>query len=137
MSIEKNTIIATRIMEEFLNRNNPAVVDEHFAQDFLNHSPQFNAPPDREGLKQMVALLHRTFPDIRFTAEDQIVTEDRIVIRLRTTGRNTGVFMGMQPTDRKVDFSSISILHLDRNGKVKERWNIADQMEVLHQLGLM
>jgi len=136
MSVEERSIIAARIVEEFLNKNNPAVVNELFAVDFVNHSPQFGVTPDREGLKQMVALLHQAFPDICFAIEDLIVENYKIVIRMKTTGKHTGEFLGIQPTNKNVDFSSISILRLE-NGKIKERWNVADQMEVIRQLGLM
>ena len=64
MSVEENKALSIRIIDEFINKNNAAVADELFAEDFVNHNPQFGVNPDIEGLKQMISLLHQGFPDV-------------------------------------------------------------------------
>jgi len=136
MSVEKNKALMTRIIEEFVNKNIPAVADELFADDFVNHSPQFGVTPDREGLKQMIALLHQGFHDYHITIEDMIAENDKVVARMRTTGKHTGELLGIQSTNKSVDFYQISIIRIEE-GKVKERWNVNDQLEAMRQLGLI
>ena len=136
MGVEEKRVLATRIIEGFINKNNPVVADELFADDFVNHSPQYVVSPDRDGLKQMIALLHHGFPDIQFILDDSIVENDKVVLRMRCTGKHKGEFIGIQPTNKSIDTSSISILRLE-NGKVKERWNVTNQLETMQQLGLM
>ena len=136
MSVEENKAITRRIVEEFINKNDPAVADELFADDFVNHSPRYGVNPDREGLKQMIALGWQAFPDFHLTIEDMIAENDKVVARMRTTGTNTGEFMGIQPTNKSLDSYQISIVRIE-GGKVKERWNVANQLETMRQLGLM
>jgi len=51
-------------------------------------------------------------------------------------GTDKGGYIGMPPTGKKVSFAGVGILHF-ANGKVSERWTIADSMTLLHQLGLV
>jgi steroid delta-isomerase-like uncharacterized protein len=136
MCVKEIKNAATRIVEEFLNKNDPAVVHEIFADDFINHSPQFGVTPDREGLKQMIALSHHAFPDIHTTIEDLIAENDKVVVRMRTTGTFTRDFLGVPPTNKRLDYPQISIVRFEGD-KIKERWNVNDQMEIMRQLGLM
>ncbi|HPA76619.1 MAG TPA: ester cyclase [Deltaproteobacteria bacterium] len=136
MGVEQNKTIATRIIQDFINKNNPAAADELLAHDFVNHSPQFGVTQDREGIMQMIALLHKAFPDIHLTIEDMVAENDKVVLRMRSTGTNTGEFLGIKPTNKSMDSCQISIIRIE-DGKVKERWNITDQLEVMRQLGWM
>jgi predicted ester cyclase len=136
MGIEENKVLARRIIEEFINMNQPSVADEIFADDFINHSPQFNTTPDLAGLKQFISQFHQGFEDYHLTIEDLIAEKDKVVGFVRNTGTHTGEVLGIPPTHKHVDFYSISILRI-AGGKVKERWNITNEMEVMRQLGLM
>ena len=134
MSLEKNKAITTRIVDEFINRNNPVVAKELFAEDFVNHNPMLGVAPDREGLIQMIAMTHQGFPDYHVIIEDMIAEKDKVVIRMRNRG--TGEFSGIPPTNQTMDSCNISIIRFE-DGKVKERWNISNQLEMMQQLGLM
>lgn len=136
MSVEENKALTTRFIEEFINKNNPAVANEIFAEDFVNHSPQFEVAPDIEGLIQMIALLHEGFPDLRLTIEDIIAENDKVVVCTKTTGTFSREFLGMQPTNKSINSFQISILRFEKQ-KVKERWNVNNQLETMRQLGLM
>lgn len=109
MSVEENRTLATRIIEGFINKNNPAVANELFADDFVNHNPQFGVTPDMEGLKQMIALLHQGFPDIHLTIEDMVAENDKVVLRMRSTGKNTGGFLRHPANEQEHGF--VSNLH--------------------------
>lgn len=136
MGVEENKVLARRIIEDFVNKNQPSVADEIFADDFINHSPQFNTPPDRAGLKQFISLFHQGFEDYHATIEDLIAEKDKVVVFARQTGTHTGEVLGIPPTHKHVDFYSISIIRI-AGGKVKERWHITNEMEVMRQLGLV
>lgn len=136
MSAEENKALAARIIEEFINKNNPAVADEIFAVDFVNHNPQYGVTPDREGLKQMIALLYKGFPDFHLAIEDMIAEKNKVVVCMRTSGTFSGDFLGLKPTNKSFSTYQISILRFERR-KVKERWNVNDQLDSMRQLGLM
>ena len=136
MSTKENKELVTRIVEDFINKNQPSVADELFAEDFINHSPQFGVAPNLEGLKQMISLFHKGFPDLHLNIEDMIAEDDKVVIRVRSTGTHTGEFMGLKISNRRIDSTQISIIRIE-GGKVKERWNVFNQLETMRQLGLM
>ncbi len=59
----------------------PDLVDQVFAPDVVDHHPQPGQGPGREGMRQVIALYHGAFPDLRVTSEDVIVSGDRGVLR--------------------------------------------------------
>ena len=134
MSVEKNKAIVRRLFEE-LNKRNLDVLDEIFAPDFLNHHPAPGASPDREGLRQFISGMHKTFPDCRWIVEDTIAEGNKVVYRFTMHGTDSVGFMGMPPTGKKVFVEAIGIQRFS-NGKVVERWNISNQLGLLQQLGL-
>jgi len=83
MSSEENKAIARRVYEEGFNAHNPAVADELFTVDFVQHVP--SALPgfrgDREGVKQGFAMSFGAFPDWHVTVEDMLAEGDKVVAR--------------------------------------------------------
>lgn len=110
--------------------------NELFAEDFVNHSPNFGVSTDRDGLIQSTALLYKGFPDVQYILEDLIAENDKVVLRLRVTGKHTGELMGAFPSYRIIDSNLITILRIE-NGKVKERWSIFDELNTARQMNLI
>ena len=83
----------------------------------------------------MVSGLLAAFPDLRFTIEDQIVTDDKVAMRWVAVGSHSGALGSVPATGRQV---RINGLILDRvvDEKVVERWEQWDQFGMLQQLGL-
>jgi predicted ester cyclase len=136
MSTEENKARVRRLIEEFINKRDLAVADEIFATNFVNHSPAVGTTPDRQGIKQYIAMLHSAFPDFHCAIEDLIAEGDRVVVRLMCRGTHRGDLMGVSPTGRQVDVTAISILHF-AGGKVMERWNSTDNLGMMQQLGVV
>ena len=136
MSVEENKALAVRIIEEFINKNNPGVADEIFADDFVNHIPPSRViTPDREGLKQMIAWMRKSSPDLHLSIEDIIAENDKVVLCMRSTGTFTGEVLGVQVTNKSINSFTITVLRFE-GGKVKERWNVLDNLDSLCQLDL-
>jgi len=55
---------------------------------------------------------------------------------MRVRGVHTGDFMGIAPTQKEIDTTTISIVRID-NGKIVERWNVTDRLEIARQLGIL
>jgi predicted ester cyclase len=69
------------------------------------------------------------------TPEDAFASEDRVAARLTVTGTHDGELMGVPPTHRTVRFDVITILRLDDDGRIAERWNVTDLLGLLQQIG--
>jgi C-1 hydroxylase len=52
------------------------------------------------------------------------------------TGTNTGEWMGLAPTGKKVSYTGVTIRRIS-NGKYAEGWTIYDFLDFYKQLGLI
>jgi predicted ester cyclase len=102
MSAENNKALVRRYFEDAWNKHNTAVVDEIYAADFVDRSPDIpGIAHTRDGLKQFLGMYLRGFPDANITLEDQLVDGDRVVTRWTGRGTQTGELMGMPPAARR------------------------------------
>jgi len=135
MSADDNKALVRRYLEDAWNKHNPAVVDEIYAADFVDRSPEIpGIPPTRDGLKQFMGVYLRAFPDADITIEDQLVEGDRVVTRWTGRGTQTGEFMEMPPSGKKVAVPGVQIDRFS-GGKIVEEWTLFDQLGMLQQLG--
>lgn len=120
-----------------LNSGNVSVADEVFHPDCVIH---INGNPQRDlsldNFKQMAAGLLIAFPDLHFTINDQFTSGEKVSTRWTAKGTNTGPFGEMQATGRDVEIEGFIIDHVI-NGKVKQRWELWDQMAMMQQLGVV
>lgn len=111
----------------------PDLVDQVFAPDVVDHHPQPGQGPGREGMRQVIALYHGAFPDLRVTSEDVIVSGDRGVLRWSATGTHEGDQFGVPATHRSVRMTGIDIIRID-DGRVVERWGETNGLEMMRQI---
>jgi steroid delta-isomerase-like uncharacterized protein len=136
MSIEENKSVIYRLNNGFWNEGNTAVIDELVAGDFADHSAAPGLAPGREGFKQMMLPFRAAFSQPRSTIDDAIVDGDKVAWRWTFQGTHTGPLMGIPATGKAITLSGITI---DRvaEGKIVERWNEADFMGLMQQLGVV
>jgi steroid delta-isomerase-like uncharacterized protein len=135
MSVEDNKALVRRFYEDAWNKHNPSVVDQIYAADFVDRSGEIpGIPHTREGLKQFMAVYLRAFPDVNITVEDQLVEGDRVVTRWTGHGTQTGEFMDMPQSGKKVAVAGVQIDRFS-SGKIVESWTLFDQLGMLQQLG--
>jgi len=125
-----------RIPLEVINQNKFELIDELYATDYVEHTPQPGVPPTREGFKQTAIALKKAFPDLRYTIDDVVEGGDRIVHRLTASGTMTGEFAGMPATGKHATWIEI---HIGRvaNGRLTDHWGVIDQLSMLIQLGVI
>lgn len=75
-------------------------------------------------------------PDARLSLDDTVEAGDQVAARLTVSGTHEGELMGVPASHRPVSFQVITILRFD-DGKVAERWNVADFLSMLQQIGAM
>lgn len=118
MSEQENKEIYRPVLNELYKRGNWDVVDEYFAPDFVFHLSIPGIPTDREAAKQHVRGITSAFSDRRFTIEDLIAEDDKVVARWSDRGVHTGELMGIPPTGKEVSLKEISIVLIE-NGKIR------------------
>lgn len=134
---QHNAMQVRHAIEEVWNRGNYDVLDQLVAGDLVIHG----ATPGQdihgpEGVRQFYGKLREAFPDLHFTIEDQLAMEDKVVTRWVASGTHQGEFQGLPPTGKQITLTGIDIDRL-ANGKVVECWPQADELGLLHQLGVV
>ena len=88
-----------------------------------------------EELKKHVVLFEVAFPHYALVPEDVVAQDDKVAVRARFQGTQSGDLMGIAPTGKWVDVPFIIIYRM-ANGRIAEHWMSIDQMELLKQLGV-
>jgi predicted ester cyclase len=125
-----------RIPLEILNQGKLELIDELYAPDFVERTPQPVLAPTREGFKQFVTALRTAFPDIRYTVEDTIEAGDKLVTRVTASGTMRGEFAGMPPTGKHATWTEIHIARVV-NEHIVEHWGLVQELGMMVQLGII
>jgi steroid delta-isomerase-like uncharacterized protein len=105
------------------------------ADDFIEHEETPGLAPTKDGVVEFFKLYRAGFPDLRMVPEDFIASGDKVTIRVRATGTNTGDFMGRPATGKTMDIQLIDIVRFEEDGLAHEHWGVADAMTMMQQLG--
>jgi steroid delta-isomerase-like uncharacterized protein len=111
------------------------VADEIYASNYVNH--QHHAPDDLrdlqglEAMKTFAAEFREAFPD---SIDIQLAEGDMVATRFTSRGTHKGTFMGVEPTDKVLSWTGITIDRISE-GKIVESWANWDMMGMMQQLG--
>jgi steroid delta-isomerase-like uncharacterized protein len=126
---------ARRVLEEAFSQGKLEVVDEVFAEGFVDHDP-IMGDQDKEGLKRSISAYRQSFPDLEITIEDAMACGDKVVTRWRAQGTFENEFMGRPPTgERGNPVTGIGIDRFDENGKIAEAWGQWDTLTFMRDIG--
>ncbi len=137
MTTEQNKATASRMSLEVLNGHNPALIDEIFAPDYVEHDifPD-EVPHGREGLKILAGIVLDAFPDVKYDVEQSVAEGDWVAQRLTASGTHKGEFMGVAPTNKQVCWGEMHFSRFE-NGKIAEHWSETTTLDILQQLGVL
>jgi predicted ester cyclase len=113
--------------------DDPDILDEFVAEDFVDHDPSPGCTPDLEGLKKAYRVFAEASPGTH-AIEDMVAEGDRVVTRISAHGRHTGNLFGMEATGREFATTGIAV-HRIRDGKIVEHWSEIDMAGVMTQIG--
>jgi ketosteroid isomerase-like protein len=124
-----------RMFDEVINQGRLEVVDELFAEDFVDHGPMGDLR-GREAFKQLVAGWRAAVPDVHCDVDTVVVAGDLCGWLVRTTGTHTGDGLGFPATGRRFQTVSANIGRF-RDGKAAEHWAEQGMFPMLVQLGVI
>ena len=137
MAANKNEENYRRLIEEGFNKGNMAAVDEVVSADLKEHENMPpGIPPGLAGLKILIGALRAAFPDGKTTIDDITMDGDKVWSRGTSRGTNTGPFMGMPPTGKRVTYEFMDVC-LFAGGKIVEHWGVTDSLVMMQQLGVV
>ena len=131
-SLERNRDLAREFIDRVFVHQEDAAIDQLVAPDFVPHTfgPM---SPGREGLRAGMRRAGAGVSEARFEIHDTIAEGDRVAVRLTTSARHTGTFMGIEPTGNRYTIDEIHIFRV-RDGQVVEHWHAFDTAALLRQL---
>jgi predicted ester cyclase len=137
MTPQSSLEIVNRMIEEIQNEKRLDMVDELFSETFINHTPASNTPGNRDGMRQVFAMMHKAFPDGRITVDDQISDGRKVWTRKSFRGTHTGGDFGsVAPSGKVITYQIIDVLAVE-DGKITAHWSVLDRLDLYRQLGLI
>jgi steroid delta-isomerase-like uncharacterized protein len=133
--MSENNKEVVRQIEEAWNSNQLDKLDALFAPAFIQHAAAIT-PASLDGARQTHQMSMQAMPDRKTQIEEIMAEGDKVSVRVRLTGTNTGGFswLGIPANGNAVDVEWISIYTL-KDGKVTEHRAVMDVMGLMQQLG--
>jgi predicted ester cyclase len=126
--------VVRRNSEEVQGAGNFAVFEELFANDFVDHTPQPNTTPDKEGVRKLYGYLRVAFPDFHPEIHWQLADGECVTTYKTYHGTHEGSFLGIAPTHRKIHFETVDVMRV-RNGKITDHWGAGNLLSLMQQIG--
>lgn len=129
--------LAHRFVNEVINaRDFDGALVDLVAEDFVELVPLPGQGPGRDGLAGALTMLFNGFPDLRWTINDTLVEDDRVLGVSTWTGTHQGEFLGIPATGRTVTVSAWTVDRY-RDGIFIESRMLMDVAALLAQLGVI
>ena len=136
MPADTNRNLARLFFDEVFNKGNLDVVDEIFAPDYRGFSSAAfgRVIEGPEGIKEFVQMYRTAFPNIHFTFDDVIATDNKVIARFTTDGRQEGEFQGIQPKGKRIRVRGIGIAEI-ADGQIRVSNSEINTLDLLEQIG--
>jgi len=119
-----------------MNNKDAGFVDRIVDPNLVDHDPARGQAAGLQGLKDLMDMFFVAFPDLKVTLNRVVAEGDTVAGAVTTEGTQTGDFMGIPASDKKISITEMHMLRI-ASGKMVEHWGVADGMTMMQQLGVM
>src|SRR5579862_3869511 len=116
MTSDAAKAVVRRNTEEVQGRGDFDAFEELFADDFVDHTPQPNMTPDKDGARSLYRNLRAAFPDFHAEIHWQAADGELVTTYKTYFGTHRGTFLGIAPTGRKIHFETVDAMRI-HNGR--------------------
>lgn len=116
------------------NRGDVAALCDFFSPDMIHHTR--TGGHGYESVKGIIAAFMGAFSDLHFDLEDIVAEDDRVVTRMTARATQSGNFMGVPATGKKIECAVVGIARV-QGDKIVEHWGVTDELAMMQQLGLI
>jgi steroid delta-isomerase-like uncharacterized protein len=135
--LNKNKKLIEAYFSQVWNQGDFELLDEIIAPHYVNHHPSAPNPlPGPAGLIPIIAEMRKGIPDLHYTIQNLVITEDNVVAHVRVQGTHRDTLWGISPTGKSFDVEQINIERIE-NGKIVEHWRVTEELKMFRQLGLV
>jgi predicted ester cyclase len=136
MSKQRNEAIGRRWYEEMWSKPDLDVADELVDKDYDPDWVHIDAVGPAQ-IKHEIKYFRSVFPDLIYEIVDIIADEDRVWIRYKGRGTQKGNAWGFEASGKAVEFEGATILFINSEGKIIDRWGAFCFYDLLTELGLV
>ena len=119
------------------DRLDAAALAADFTDDATVESPRAGgSAAGRDAIERLYATYVAAFPDFKVEQELLLIDGENVAQLVRVTGTDSGGFMGMAPTRRKITFRC-GLFHVVKDGQIMGERRVYDFTGLLIQVGLL
>ncbi|HEY3409522.1 MAG TPA: ester cyclase [Propionicimonas sp.] len=118
-----------------INTGDLSCLPDCVTSEFVDHGSPFPLPPGPGGYAQILGFVHHGLK-IRYSLEETITTEDRIVLRARAHGVGLAEFHGPEAAGRPYDMQTIHIYRTEGD-RLAEHWGVRDELGAMVRMGVL
>lgn len=134
---DTNETVLRRLFRDVWNSERPESAKQFVHEEYLIHDRDLAEELRGPQLYQSLASVTREiFPDMEFTIEDTVASDDRVALRWTMRGTHDGPLFGIEPTGTQIKMSAIEINRFE-DGKLIETWTQSDQLGLMKQVGAL
>ncbi|MFX1536536.1 MAG: ester cyclase [Promethearchaeota archaeon] len=136
MSIKRNEKIGRRWFEEMWGKPDlnlaDELVDPNYSPDWIHIDAIGPAQ-----VKHEIKYFRSVFPDLKYEIIEIKSEEEKVWIRYKGKGTHKGNAWGFEPTNNFVEFEGATILYINKEGKIIDRWGAFCFYDILVDLKLV
>ena len=136
MSKEQNEAIGRRWYEEMWSKPDLDVADEIVDKGYDPEWVHIDAVGPAQ-VKHEIRYFRSVFPDLKYEIVEIDGDEHKVWIRYKASGTQKGNAWGFEPTGKSVEFEGATILYINTDGKIIDRWGAFCFYDLLTDLGLV
>src|SRR5689334_5794582 len=121
-----------RWFEEVWNKKRRGAIAEMLLPDSVIHEGDESARGPEE-FYPFFDRMQSSFSDIHVTIHDEVAAGDKACVRWSCTMRHTGAGLGIEPTNKELHTTGISIVRT-ANGKLVEGWQNWDMLRLMQEI---
>ncbi len=130
----QNLQVVSKILR-VVNDRDYDVLDDIMVADFTDHHPGVGVGiTSREDYRNAVKYMHAVL-EMRAELDFSFAHDDKVITRVHLFGKHKGDFMGIAPTGKDVQWTTMEIFRLE-NGMIMERWAEDDMAGLVSQMGV-
>lgn len=130
---EANKAVIRRFVEELWSQGNLDVADEIIHPNTRNPRGGATWANGPEGIKQLVASVRRSVPDMKRTVNDMVAEGNKVVLYSTISGTHTGEigFYPYPPTGEQVSLTGVATFIIEDGKIIEEPWSNWDYSQAL------
>lgn len=118
--------------------------DEKLSDELIDCDAEFFTPasPDKplkggKGYLSVVHFMRNGFPDVQWHLEDLVVEDNKVAVNWMCTGTHTKEFMGVTPTEKKLNARFMNFYYFNEAGKIINDIAAEGMIAIFRTLGIL